>query len=755
MRPAVETAGAELGVTTMRYSGGLRAWLLGSAGCGLILAGAPAARAADTGPATDSTSVEAVVVTANKRSETLFNVAAPVTVIGGDTIRQFDITDMKTLIALVPNAELPKSPDNYALYINIRGIQETDNYATPNFGIYRNGVYAGGQRPNAGSLIDIDRVEIEPGPQGGLYGRDAVGGAVNVVYATPGSAPGGYFTGAYGNWGTHELQGAVNVPLNDQWAFRATGWLLQQTGGELYNATLGQYEDSYTRDGGRLQAKFTPNDTLSALWMLEYDDNIGPATEAYAPGGIVNGAAKSPPEKPDRIYRDTPDKNWNHQIYASQDIRDKTAFGTFDWVTSFSHYGMHDIEDEDKTALSPTAGPAVLQDTLRRAEQTTNVYTELDYFSPEDKPVVVTAGVSYFNQLFKFGRDYEVAADLTYLGVPLGVQTANFEASSPGSSILTNSVSAFGQARWKFAPKWSLTVGLRYTYDRDSLNFQQFAVADSPGSPYIIAALGGVFPNLSLDNHYTFTNLSPNAELNYKPSDSLNLYALFSTGFRAGGFNLTTTSVSLIPYGSEKALNYEVGVKTLWLGGRLGMNLDAFYMRQNDLLTYNPDPNPQAAALGFYYLNNVGAADTFGVEYTAIGRLTSWWTANVAVGWLHAQIVKGLSYGESEAGMPLENTREWTLDARTNVAYPLQAGYRLLAGVDYQLEAGGYLDLTNLPWAEEDRLDLTLGVGKGKASLVGYVDNALNSRPADFVYGDGAETLVDGRTYGVRFSVKF
>ena len=217
-----------------------------------------------------------------------------------------------------------------------------------------------------------------------------MGGAVNVIYATPTSTPGGYFTAGYGNWGRYELQGAVNLPVNDKLAIRATGWLLDQTGGELYNATLGQFEDRYTRDGGRLQAKFTPNANLTALWMVEFDDNIGPATEAYAPNGIVNGSVTSPPETPGVIYRDTPDKAWAHQVYVSQDVRDNTGFGTFDWVSSFSHYGMKNIEDEDKTALNPTAGPVVIQDALRRSEQTTNVFTELDYFSPEDKPVVVT-----------------------------------------------------------------------------------------------------------------------------------------------------------------------------------------------------------------------------------------------------------------------------------------------------------------------------------------------------------------------------
>ena len=742
----------------MRSFKSLKTLLLGSASLCLsaLSAHALAATTDATTATVAGTTVEGLVVTANKKSETLFSVAAPVTAISGDTIRAYDITDMKTLVALVPNAELPKSPDNYELYINVRGIQETDNYATPNFGIYRNGIYAGGERPNAGSLIDIDRAEILAGPQGGLYGRDAVGGAVNIVYATPSSTPGGYLTAGYGNMDSYEIQGAVNIPLDDHWAMRATAWRLFQQKGELYNATLGQWEDRYERDGGRLSLKYT-NDRLSALWMAEYDYNVGPATEAYAPNGIKNGSATSPAETPNVIYRDTPDRNWNHQIFVSQDVRYKTDFGTFDWVSSFTHYGMHDIEDEDKTALSPTVGPLVVQDALRRAEQTTNVYTELDYFSPDDKPVTVTAGVSYFNQLFKFGRDYEFAADLNYLGIPgnLGVQTANFQAPSAGSSILTNSVSVFGQATWRFAPKWSLTAGLRYTYDRDSLNFQQFAVPDSPGSPYIIGALAGVFPNLSLNNRYTFTNLSPNAELNYKPTGALNLYALFSTGFRAGGFNLTTTSVDLIPYGSEKAQNYEIGAKTLWLGGRLGMNIDAFYMRQSNLLTYNPDPNAQAAALGFYYLNNVGAADTWGVEYTAIGKLTPWWSANLAVGWLNAKIAKGVSYGESEAGMPLENTRTWTLDARSDIAYPLKGDYRLIAGIDFQLQSGGFLDLTNLPWAEEDRLDLTLGLGKGHASAVLYVNNAMNSRPPDFVYGNGATTLVDGRTYGVRVSVKY
>lgn len=710
-----------------------------------------------------TTSVSDVIVTARRRPESMFDAPVPVTVVSAATLKTFDVTDLKSLIDLVPNAELPKAPDNYTLYINIRGIQQTDVNAAPNFGIYRNGIYSGGERPSAGSLIDVSRVEIDAGPQAGLYGRDAVGGAVNVIYATPEPKFGGYFTAAYGNHQYAELQGAINAPLSDNFAVRATGWYLNQNQGEIYNATLKQYVDRYTRDGGRLTAKFTPNDKLSILWTAEYDNNTGPSIEAYAPNGILNGTVRSAPETPYTIYRDTPDRNWNHQTYLAQDVHYDTGFGQISWLTNYSNYQMHDVEDQDQTNLAPTAGAEVVQTVLHRKESTQDFYTELDWSSPDTYPVTLLAGVSYFNEKFQFGRDFSISSDLSLLpsgfGIPaLGVQTADFFAPTDGSSIKTSSVSAFGQLTWKITPRLSVTGGLRYTQDNDALNFLQTSMSDTAGGAYIVyiyADAFGVFPPLKLIHNYTFENLSPNAEINFKYNDHLNLYALYGTGFRAGGFNLTTTSVALIPYGSEEASNYEIGAKTLWFGGRLGMNLSAFYMEQTHLLTYNPDPNPAAAALGFYYLNNVGAAGTYGIEYTATARVTDWWSAALSVGWLDAKITKGVSYGESEAGMPLENTRTWTLNARSNIDYPLTDGYRLIGGVNFQMDAGGYLDLTNIPWKTEDRLDLVFGVGKGNTTLVLYGDNVLNSRPPDFVYGNGATTLVQGDTYGIRVSTKF
>ena len=766
--------------------GCLKGLLLTSAALGVIATAAPAGAAETAATKTDvagATSVEAMVVTARRRPEQLFDVAAPVTVISADTIKLFDIGDMKGMMQMVPNAVLPKSPDNYLQFINIRGIQETDVQAQPNFGTYRNGIYGGGERPNFGPLVDVERVEVNAGPQAGLYGRDSVGGAINVIYATPGDKFGGYLTSSYARYDRTEIKGAVNLPVSDTLKLRLAGWYQNQNKGEWYNATLGTYVDANSEQGGRLSAKWTPTKDLSVVWMVEYSQNTGPSTEAYAPHGILNGVIRGAVEQPNVIYRNTPDRNKNGEFYFSQDVTYKTGWGTFEWLASVSDYHMNDIEDEDKTALDPTYYPLAVTNALRRKEEVRNVYTELLWFSPADRPLTVTAGVSYFDQKFAFQRQYDIALNLSLLsgpyaaygsgacaallysaacpGVPggafpaLGVQDAVVYGPGGGTTIGTQSYSGFAEATYHFNSMWSVTAAVRYTDDEEHLNFHQFGVpGSSPGAPWILALLANLYPNIDLVGTYPFRNTSPSVQLNFKPNSSLNFYALYSTGFRAGGFNTVTTTASLIPYGSEKATNYEVGAKTLWLNDHLGVNLGFFYMTQDNLLTYEPDPvaPPQ---YGFYYLANVGSAETYGVELTTVAKVNDWLTASVTAGWLHAKLTGGVSYGFSQAGQPLENTRTWTVDSRVQVRYPLPADLYLVGGVNWHVETGGYLDITTIAWPSYNKLDATIGIAKGKSSFELFIDNALDDRPPDFVYGNGATTLVDGQTYGLRLTLGF
>ena len=125
--------------------------------------------------ATDGSTLGTVQVTARRRVETQFDVPAPVTAISGADLQAAGITDIQGIIGMVPNANMTESPKGLDTYISIRGMRQADVGAEANFGMYRNGIFAGGHRVNLGSQVDIDRFEIMRGPQGGLYGRDAVG----------------------------------------------------------------------------------------------------------------------------------------------------------------------------------------------------------------------------------------------------------------------------------------------------------------------------------------------------------------------------------------------------------------------------------------------------------------------------------------------------------------------------------------------------------------------------------------------------
>ena len=781
----------------MGKAGSLKAGLLASVSVCLVFLGQQAfadtaTPSADQAPsanqtqsssqagATAATSVEGVVVTATKTPETLFDVPAPTTVVPNQTLTTFQIHDMQSVVDLVPNASLPQSPDNYVLYIDIRGIQQTDVNAPPNFGIYRNGIYAGGQRPNPGPLFDVDHIEVVAGPQSGIFGRDAVGGTFNVVYATPTSALGGYLTAEAGNWDTTELQGAINVPVSDTLAVRVAGWWLDQARGEMYNATLNQYIDSFSNEGGRLSAKWTPSDKLSVLWMAEYSQNSGPSIAAWAPNGVVNGLVRSPPDpSPDYVYRNIPDRENNDQVYLSQDLHYDVGFGNIEWLTSYSHYHLYNIEDIGDDALNIALVPAT-QTVLDRNETTQNVYTELDYFSPAEKRLAFNGGVSYFHQTWDFENLYSVSMDLnnfggangsaicgallsdpTCPGVPggafpaLGINTGYFGAPGPGSSETESSFSVYGQMNYRIWDTLRLIATLRYTDDDNSLAFYQHSLGPvSPGSPYIVALYADVFsPIASLDSE-RYSNWSPSIQLTYKPTSNINLYAQWTTGFRPGGFNTVTTTAAYIPYGSETAQNYEIGAKTLWFNGRLGLNIDYFDMLQSHLLEYEPDTvaPPQ---FYFYYLQNVGSARTYGIEFSGIARPTSWWNLSASVGWENGGITGGYSYGYPLANSSLESLRTWTVDLNTTIRYPLPNDYYLVGGVNWHYAQGGYEDITTIPWPTEDRLDLVFGMAKANLTVEGYVNNALNSRPPDFVYGNGAEALENGETYGLRATVKF
>jgi len=783
----------------------------------------------------DTTGIETVVVTAERRQESVFNVPATITAITGDQLRSLGIVDMKSVVQKVPNAVLPDDPENFETFINIRGVHQADINAEPNFGLYRNGMYAGGERANLGAQIDVQRIEVLSGPQSGLYGRDAVGGVVNVIYNTATTdALSGYAIGSYGRFQRSELQGAINIPITDNFAVRGTGWWINQNEGQMYNIFLNQYIDRNRDLGGRISARWDATDNLSIVWMAELEDKHGPSFTAYAPNGLGNvfnvkccGLPVQGPETLTTIQEDTPNTEHWQQTFLSQDVNydTKSWAGTLELLTSYRNYHLSLQEDQDHTAIGPDFGPMAQQSIQYRDEGMDNFYGEFVWKSPDNQPLTWIAGVDYFHETFRFDRIFAGTVNFTLLNTPafgpnytygnllcsflmagfdghfdggcdgtpsppfptpfpglpgagptgaypylfpnIGDQSAANAWGAPGSGIKTRGIAGFVSATYNLTDQLSVRGDLRWDQTTKVLHYIQGPVpgygATALGLTYLIPLYAQLFSPYTSNQQDTYVNLAPSVTVQYKMSDTANLYATYATGFRAGSFNLGTSTPQFLPYKPEKDSNYEIGAKTLWLDGKLSVNADFFYMTQTDLV--EPEFDPVAPPLLFeYYLGNVGSARTYGAELAADYQPLDWLNLGATVGWLDARFTKGVSEGYSIVGQQVPLTRKWTVNLSADANYPISDGWTAVGNISLRTESGGFLVasqpaghyvLETSPYASLTKLDITAGVEFGQTRVVGFVDNALDDIIPQFQYADSVINVSQGRTYGIRIEERF
>ncbi len=715
----------------------------------LALQAAPAwAQATDVNV---ESSKDSIVVTARRRDETLLETPTTLSVIDGSTLAALGVNGIQSAIALTPNAVVQRDPENFNTYINIRGIRRADINAEPNFGLYRDGIFYGGQRSNLGALVDVARIEVLRGPQAGLYGRNAVGGAVDIVHAAPAETFGGYATLRYARYDRLEAEGALNLPVTSTVAVRATGWLFDQSGGEFYNLTLGKEIDRSRDAGVRLGVRATPTDRLEVVWTGEYAEHRGPSIRTYSPDGtpnsILGAPIVSPPETPRTVRRDVDGRARYRQYYLSQTVNYRADAGTLSLLTAYRNYRFAGVQDFDGTALSPSDGPGVLAQILHRDEATESLYGELLWRSPDAGRLRWMAGLSYFREAFDVGHTIAGSIDLDYFGIPIGTATVLGGQPLKGSRISTRSYSGFVEASYAFTSALSVTADLRYTEDRKRLRYAQGLITSNPTTdPVLFPFFGAALPGFTLATRSTFRNWSPSLNLDLAVAGDAHVYALYSTGFRAGGFNTSTSSPDLIPYGQERARNYEIGAKGSWLGGRLTASAAVFYMTQSDLLLAQDDLADQW--FGFSYLANVGDARTWGTEIEIEGRPLQWLTGHLAVGHLDARFTRGSSFGTSVAGDPVPYTRSWTINGRIDATYPVAPKTRLVATANLRIETGGVLD-RGLPYENLGKLDLVGGVERGNLRLTAFVTNLLDDRVAEFRFLNGQVSLSQGRRYGI------
>lgn len=719
--------------------------------------------------------IEEVVVTARRRSESLQNVPISVSVLDQELLRALRLDDIGEMMRLVPNATVPVNSEGNNTYIVIRGIRQPDPQIEPNFGLYRNGIFYGGSRTNLGSLVDVERVEVSRGSQGGLYGRNSSGGAVNVVFATPESEFDAYVGTTYGKYARKEVEGMVNLPISDTVAVRAAGWWFDTDGGQFTNELLAQDMDFLEDEGLRLSMRWDASDSVSLLLTGEVSQSSGPSFLAYSPDGLVDfltliglPGTTLPPETPETIRRDTREYADVEQYYLSADLEWQTGAGTLNLLASYRDYEFRALRDGDSGDFDPSSGFFVSSSERHLRDDVDNTYLELLWTSPQDRALSFIAGVSYYEENFDFERLIETTLDFTVTPLAPGVsglQTAQLflPADSP---LKTESVSAFAEVGFDLTERLSAFASLRYIEDDKSIDYRQFSTCEIPevclaiygdlsvGNLGAFGFFGLLFPDFATQFDDTFTEWLPGGGLEYQWTDTVTVYATVQTGTRAGGFNTTTTQPEFIPYDPETSITYELGAKSSWLDRRLVVNASVFRFDQDDFLLFAEDPvNPFFSAL-----RNVGKAETYGFELEVNGRVTPWLFAGLAYGYLDPEVKEGVNFGNDISGNQINRVREHTVSTVLSWDVPLSGGpLRLVGNVNASWEIGGYEtpNETN-PIEDLELVDVAVGVAGEQWRATAFVDNLGNDTVTLFTFGfPNVQDLTQDRRWGLEFTYDF
>lgn len=719
-----------------------------------ILMPAYKADAASTDDASD-TGLQEIVVTAERRSESLTRTPLAVSVLSQSDLTSAGISATKDLTQSVPNLQIAVNGAGDSVVINLRGVQSSNAFSIgdPAVALYTNGISIPAPTGLNGGLYDLSRIEVLRGPQGTLYGKNATAGSLNIITAPPTRQFGGEIDVSYGSFNEAQLHGILNIPVSDTWALRAA--IMGHTNDGYFdtNHTTRFNYDRARELSARVTSLLQPSDGITwQLTLSDYNNNgtSNPGILTDASGRPVNGLP----------------------VYDQVASSDPTPYGH---INNLAIQSRLDIALSDAFSLTYLAGYGLVTQDSR--------YVNLGV------PLPCTMGSSYcdIGALEDLNRNYSHELDLSYAsgrlkniaGAIYLYQTnhnrADFTIYNYGVNYdffipdyYTRSYGVFDQATFSITDQVRVTGGLRYSHDdkRARGSFIQVCapfVSDvqsyqaNPSCP--ITAANDTRGNWSattfkvgLDADIAATTLA---------------YVSISSGYKAGGLNdVNPFAAQVLPpgYQPEKVINYELGLKTRQWGNALQLNLDAFYMDYSDLqVTQVQQP------VGYLTIN-AATAKIYGLETEATFRPTSRDSLSAFANILHA------TYGEFQNAA----------DQYSGIVYPSLGGHHLPNAPDFSAHirlqhdfdfAGGSLSpsaavyyqsqsflrefnlpIDHVPAFTKSQINLRYQDATRTWSVEAYADNLENKavRSAQFVLAGAYLSYYNPpRTYGLRVGYSY
>ena len=697
-----------------------------AAGASLLAGGV--ARAAEA-PVDDrgAAQVEELVVTARKRTENLKDVPASVIALGAQQIEALNAKDLKDLNRVTPNAHIAENGE-----ISIRGIRSN----TRNIGfeagaaVYIDGVYQGRPAGNNQDLVDVERVEVLRGPQGTLYGKNTTAGAISLVTVRPGNAVIGKVETQYGDRDDRRVSGYVAGPLVDGLLGVKLAAFARQEDGYQTNLFNGEKYGSIDTWGARGELRLTPGAwDLALRGDLTHDDSINFVPTPVA--GFATAFVEGHDTVNDDARTDESVKGGGLSFTAER------SFGGGYSFTAISAWRKLTTEMAGGDDYSPL--DILSHDSLDHAR---NYTQEFRIASPADGRLTYVVGAYGAWQTLESFRPGRLGADFPVQAVLTDIAT-----------VKTRTLALFGNFDYRLTERLTANVGLRYTNEHKALDFGQ-----SGGVP-----IG--YPNLSIQDDLTDTDLSPAVGLTFKVSPDVTTYAKVSRGFKSGGWNPDIAATPDIKFGSENVTNYEAGIRTQLFERRVTLNLTAYVMKWEDMQVQQ-----LLSTLQGLVITNAGKATIRGVEAELQARPASWLTVSAGGALNDTKFDKFLSgTGDDYSGQQFLYTPKWSGYVAAEGRWPVHDVGDLVVQGDYSAQSRIYFDnqrtvsaagtYSSSPYG---LLNARLGLAfRNGVDLFVFGNNLTDKRVLSNRFSDGLglgltlDTYGPPRQYGVRLSYSF
>jgi len=598
-----------------------------AAAVGAILTGLPWSMAL-----ADTSGIQEVVVTAQKREENLQTTPIAISAMSSDDIEKMGITDFNGVAKASPSIHFTTYPSSNMLTLYMRGqgindpMQVTADGAV---GLYQDGFYVGRPLGAIFELADLERVEVLRGPQGTLYGRNTTGGAVNLISKKP--------TGEFGfkqsfSFGTRNLFRSQTVIDLPEWHNVSTKLTVLKSSEDGYVKNAGSSHDY--GESGQLSGRFALNwralDNLSVDYFMEtgaLDSTPGYVQNAavqrsgtvagYTHADHPRGSTYRPVDLPESTSRFE-----NHGLTVTWDISDTLSFKSLTGYRELKFDGYQDYAEALGTAVSTNANTTL---------DLVNDYTFSQEFqligSAFDDSIRYVSGLYYFRDSVSHYEDF-------FTGLLATPAYTSFSQKLRDVSAEAKSLAAYGQVTWTpdiLEHKLDLTLGLRFTRDDRSADRDLVSIASGPmfpGGPFVRSELGE-------NNDQRFSRFNPAATVNYNWNDDLSTYLKVSTGYRAGGSSEAAPFGSFdLTYGPEKVTALEAGLKSYWLDRRVRINGAVFQNKLTDMqMLISTDPVDSSVVQGF----NAGKATMQGVELEVLVQPVADFSMGLNYAYLHTK----------------------------------------------------------------------------------------------------------------------